>query len=190
MKFLFLCHTDLNNYILTQRVKTFLPLMRNGLSGRPRTPSLLISQVAHLVRTDPGDWGDQGYCNSPPPLFLVEKLANFRLLPGISSGLPNYSPLQIYIPGWRGTVLSSVKFCIQIMITDLISHVYTRFSIDFKVVLFPLSALGTFMCQKLSKYATKFVGQFKRKKKQVLQVHVSILWASSFSLTFFCFFNL
>ena len=51
------------------------------------------------------------------------------------------------------------------MITDLISHVYTRFSIDFKVVLFPLSALGTFMCQKLSKYATKFVGQFKRKKK-------------------------
>ena len=76
------------------------------------------------------------------------------------------------------------------MITDLISHVYTRFSIDFKVVLFPLSALGTFMCQKLSKYATKFVGQFKREKKQVLQVHVSILWASSFSLTFFCFFNL
>ena len=58
MKFLFLCHTDLNNYILTQRVKTFLPLMRNGLSGRPRTPSLLISQVAHLVRTDPGDCGD------------------------------------------------------------------------------------------------------------------------------------
>ena len=55
MKFLFLCHTDLNNYILTQRVKTFLPLMRNGLSGTPRTPSLLISQVAHLVRTDPGD---------------------------------------------------------------------------------------------------------------------------------------
>ena len=83
--------------------------------------------------------------------------------------------------------MSSVKFCIQIMITDLISHVYTRFSIDFKVVLFPLSALGTFMCQKLSKYATKFVGQFKRKKKQVLQVHVSILWASSFSLTFLFF---
>ena len=50
------------------------------------------------------------------------------------------------------------------MITDLISHVYTRFSIDYKVVLFPLSALGTFMCQKLSKYATKFVGQFKKKK--------------------------
>ena len=150
-------------------MKTFLPLMRDHLSGRPRTPSLLMSQVAHLVRTDPGDWDDKGYCNSPPPppspLFLVEKLANFRLLPGISSGLPNYSLLQIYIPGWRGTVLSSVKFCIQIMITDLISHVYTRFSIDFKVVLFPLSALGTFMCQKLSKYATKFVGQFKRKKK-------------------------
>ena len=49
----------------------FQPLIGNGLSGRPRTLSLHISQVAHFVRANPGDWSDWGIIAifpSLPPL--------------------------------------------------------------------------------------------------------------------------